>query len=1076
MCDLAKNTERRFKLVFASEVGKGSHLQAALEGWPQVDLSKPLIIEDEVEDPFSSDIDGEFHALLQENPSVRQFEGAIKEKMRNCGSDERLRTLVLDEVRRFKPSFTKTEIQSGLDRLTATTAEEMFVWILSEVPLERRLWARKAIIWILFALRPLSPLELGAALGLSSDDSADQSLGSEIVATSTESALEETFRGLFFVGRNAVHLGHERLRDFLLAKQGREVWYDVNDSAHQEITIACLADLALPQTQDLITEILHTHPIDIVETPIFEPRGNLHEYAINYWPKHYTLVPEDLRPISHVLKIANNPKIMRNWSEALWLYSNPITRSDRAFHSPLPVFAGLGLEDVVERLFMAMETSAKNFPKDSSLALVEAVRSKHTHLVSTLLSRSAYDQTCLQDALLAATSHCNSHILTELITFAKEQFENFKWPGRLICRVAQFGHHHVLQKLFKFGASLADAETPRSMTPLHVAARQGHPETARILIQHGADLTASALFGRTPLHTGSVCGHPSVIKVLIEAGTEVGLYDEDKENALDLASLWGNHQVIETLCDAGIDMDRKDKEEDFTPLNTAAFFGFIKCADIMLKHAASTEVYSVNQFTPLRYATSQNNVEMCRLLLEHGADPNTTERGEPLLGDCAADGYFEIVKLLVENGAKIDTGSSEGWSALQRACPGGRIEIATYLLDHGAEVNHRSKTGQTPIITAANNSHSELVELLIERGGDVHLTTEAGWTASHLSYDDAATTRVLLEHGFDVNRVQNFYTPLFLAAANNHAESVKVILEFEPNLEIVFASEERQTNFTALTIAVVCGYDEIVRLLLEAGANINHKSEKEWFPILYAFTIEKEDVLRTLLEYHPDVTLEDYEKCTALNCINKTSTVELVKRLVNAGSEVNTYDSDGYTPLCKAVMAEDVEIVKYLVKKKAKLEVLGTLYGSPLHIACQRALMDIIKVLVEAGADVNDVQQTIMGNPLQAAARCWYARKEENIQDRMIRYLIEEGKADVKIIGGWQGCALNAVCGWATAEMVKLLLEKGAKVDVADSQGRVAMHYAAVQSLEHFQPIISAGADIEVKDKMERSTDRKSVV
>lgn len=168
-----------------------------------------------------------------------------------------------------------------------------------------------------------------------------------------------------------------------------------------------------------------------------------------------------------------------------------------------------------------------------------------------------------------------------------------------------------------------------------------------------------------------------MIKVLIEAGTDVGFYDENKENALDLASHWGNHQVIEALCDSGIDMDRKDKENEFTPLNTAAFFGFFKCADIMLKHAASTEVYSIDRFTPLRYATSKNKVELCRLLLEHGADPNTIEGGEPLLGDCAADGYFEIVKLLVENGAKIDTGSSEGWSALQRACPSGRIEIAT---------------------------------------------------------------------------------------------------------------------------------------------------------------------------------------------------------------------------------------------------------------------------------------------------------------------------------------------------------------------------------------------------------------
>lgn len=134
--------------------------------------------------------------------------------------------------------------------------------------------------------------------------------------------------------------------------------------------------------------------------------------------------------------------------------------------------------------------------------------------------------------------------------------------------------------------------------------------------------------------------------------------DEYKDDALDLTYHLGNIQVIEILADSGIDIDRRDREEDFMPLTTAAFFDFRKCTEVMLKHAASTEVYIWNPTLPLRYATSKNEVELRRILLENPANLNTTDGGEPLLRECVSEAFFEIVKL-VENGAKVDTGSSK---------------------------------------------------------------------------------------------------------------------------------------------------------------------------------------------------------------------------------------------------------------------------------------------------------------------------------------------------------------------------------------------------------------------------------
>ena len=152
----------------------------------------------------------------------------------------------------------------------------------------------------------------------------------------------------------------------------------------------------------------------------------------------------------------------------------------------------------------------------------------------------------------------------------------------------------------------------------------------------------------------------------------------------------------------------------------------------------------------------------------------------------------------------------------------GHIPVVIYLLDHGAHVNHTDEKGQTPIFLAAKSSFAELVQLLINRGADLHRATTDGWTPIHFSYDHVETTRVLVENGVDVNRVANYFTPLYLAASNNYPELVKVLLSPGTNLEIQRPDGSYQKGFTALTVATLYGHTEVARLLLEAGANVNH--------------------------------------------------------------------------------------------------------------------------------------------------------------------------------------------------------------------------------------------------------------
>ena len=1074
LCSFVSLTERRYKIAITSTAD--SVLQATLADWPTINLDDHPKDSDSAEPNLASDIDLEVLELMQERPVNCDFEKTLTEKFLEYGRDKHQRRLVLNQLRLSKSQSTKSANQLELDLLLLTTSKDMYARILAMVPFARRVWARKAFCWILYAFRPLRIWELGVALALEVDTLSDESMDlDEIVYQHFIADLENIFGGMVIVKHTEVHFSHTDVRDFLLAAdcEQEHVWYDVKKTAHREITDSCHFYLSLQQVQDLIASSFNNPPTDPLESPTLIPQHGLHVYAIKYWPRHYKLIPETFRPTKRVLRFVQNIKVMRCWAEAYWWFSNPTSRTDRAFKSMLPIFASLGLQDLLVK-WLDLDAETPEADQDRALGLVEAARNAHVEVVCRLLLYSGYNQASLQGALVAGVSSCDEAVLDELITYAAENFENFEWPPAILCRAAQFGLTKVVKKLLRFGASLDMAVTFLDMTPLYLAAREGHAGVINVLLEYNASLTAPTIYGHVPLHTASAYGHAAIVKLLIDAGADVNVVDAQNNNAMFWASLYGNYTTVEILAEAGCDMGC-DKQGNWSPLIIVADLGFVKSARFLLEKKANTEVEGPGKWTPLRYAALAGHVELCRLLLKHGANSNALGGEAPILSESASNGNLEVVKLLVENGATVDAVNSEGWTALHKASVRGHTSVVIHLLDHGADINHTNKSGQTSLLLAAESSFAELVQLLINREADLHCATNGGWTPIHLSYDHVETTRVLMQNGADGNRVVNYFTPLYLAAANNYLGVVKVLLSFETNLEIQYANDTHHAGFTALTIATMHGYTGVVRLLLEAGANVNHQSKYNNFPLQYAVIYNREDVLRTLMEYHPNLNLVDDDGDTALHCISSTSSLAIVKLLINGGSNLETQSNKRLKPLCRAVMSENLEVVKYLIAKKADLSLIGGPFGGPLHVACRWSNLEIVKILVAAGANVNLVDP-FAGTPVQSACLHPELGEQLEMQESIIRYLINEAKADVTTVGGLHGCALNAACRGSTPEMVRLITAKGAKIEVEDGMGRVAIHFAAAQSLENFQLILDAGADVEVKDKMGRTAIHWAVV
>jgi ankyrin repeat protein len=882
LCNFLHNTEHHIKIVVTSTTD--STIQATLADWPTINLDDHPEIPEMTRNHLVSDVDLEVLELTQERPLFYGFEKLIAEKLLKCGHDSQWRRLVLNELRLSHTSITTSATRQKLESSSPTTPKDTFAQILERVSSERQPWARKALVWILYAFRPLKTWELGVALALEFDDLSNpeaelDKFGHQYVVAN----IDEIFGGMFVIKHHEIRPGHPEVRDFFTAMHGANVWYDVTEKAHQEITEACCSYLVLPQVQDSIATnhddqppivghsagdtkyLVNTHSPSINNSHQY----SFSSYAARYWPRHYKLIPQIFQATQPITRFLEDTNAFRRWSEADWWLSNPISRRDRGFLSSslLPIFAGLGLKDL-------MKVSEAVGTYERALALTEAARNGYIEVIRMLLPYGGYDQSHIQQALVAGASCGNEMLLEELVTYAAKTIENFEWPPALLCRAATFSYESLAAKLIKFGAS-TNSPSIQGMTPLHFAVRQKQIGVVKLLLDNKAELSLTTTNVTSPLHIASIYGNPAAVKLLLDAGADVDSKDEYSLTAVYLACWHHRYRAVEVLVEAGADLSNDTKGE-WTPLTAAGRMEILKCAQILLEHKANVDVEGFRNWTPLRYATAQGNLELSKLFLKYGADPNTpsgtlTSGTEPILGEPVRQGNLAMVTILVEKGAKVNAVSSEQWTPLLNASSAGKDDVVAYLLDHGADIDHANSTGHTAVILAAYSSFPKIVELLIEKGADIHRATSNGWTALHFAYDDMETTRVLMKYGADPNRIADFYTPLFLAAASNYTEAVKVLISFQADLEIEYANPTLHTGYTALCVATASEHIETVRVLLEAGANVNHQTTNNYFSLQFPVIDNNLELLRTLMEYNPDLNLVDDDGDTALHCISKIS-------------------------------------------------------------------------------------------------------------------------------------------------------------------------------------------------------------
>ncbi|MBO9482521.1 ankyrin repeat domain-containing protein [Salinisphaera sp. G21_0] len=213
------------------------------------------------------------------------------------------------------------------------------------------------------------------------------------------------------------------------------------------------------------------------------------------------------------------------------------------------------------------------------------------------------------------------------------------------------------------------------------------------------------------------------------------------------------HKCLKTLLYRGIDPNVSTIDpltnEEFIPLLLAAKKGSYDVCKALLDHGADPQVHDLANWTALHWAGSApdyQTVMLLKCLLDHGADINArNSMGHTPLCNAVIDGVFSLltVNTLLGEGADANIPDNDGSTALGHAVFNGRTNMVDDLLAHGANPNKASKKGETPLHLAIKKSNSTCVDMLLAHGANPDIRNQSGQTALEAALATGAPVHII---------------------------------------------------------------------------------------------------------------------------------------------------------------------------------------------------------------------------------------------------------------------------------------------------------------------------------------------
>lgn len=387
-------------------------------------------------------------------------------------------------------------------------------------------------------------------------------------------------------------------------------------------------------------------------------------------------------------------------------------------------------------------------------------------------------------------------------------------------------------------------------TALIIAASKGDLVTTKLLLAKGANINivSKDKGSNTALTMAIGSSNYEVASYLISAGADVNICCMENTSPLSVAALRGNAEIVKQLIEAGADLNTKTIHEAY-PLVIALTTDHIDIAKMLIEAGAEL------QPSALHAAIDLENIEIVRMLLERGADPNLPYNSgySPLVRSISVKNYA-IAELLLQHGASTDTQGIAGYALMAAVCCG-TSEIFDLLIQHGATIRTNGDAlypeavffGNAPMLSKLIDQKISGIEEINSKGSSI-LHTLARCAKGDLK----AVIEILRTQSFDLSAVnvldKSGQYPIHYAGEHVNCDVLAFLLELGAPVNVT-----NQYGETPLYIAARKGNLDAVQMLVKHKADKNTKNILGLRPVDIAYANGHTAIVRILNEkkQHP---------------------------------------------------------------------------------------------------------------------------------------------------------------------------------------------------------------------------------
>jgi ankyrin repeat protein len=438
-------------------------------------------------------------------------------------------------------------------------------------------------------------------------------------------------------------------------------------------------------------------------------------------------------------------------------------------------------------------------------------------------------------------------------------------------------------------------------------------------------------------------------------------------------------------------------------------------------------------------------------LLEAGASANAADaRGVSMIHSAARAGVTAIVLQLRDAGANIHAVDTNGNGALHHAADR-VLPVVTALVEAGCDVHAVNTKGSTPLMLAAGAGNLAVASYLVGAGAAVNAVDHGGKSAlvyaAKAGVNGAMTVIMLVEAGADVNAVNG--AALCVAVSLQHEEVVRVLLRAGADVNVVGTGGN-----TPLILAASGKSATILSALVEAGAKVNAENDKGDTALTSCLSWDNTAVMFScILLKAGAIDRTKHTEAIMLTAAHAGRTEHVIS-MAEAGVDVNAGES--MTALISACQLGNVTLAAYLLKAGARLNTLDYQGRTALHsAAAAKNGTRLTSMLLGAGADVN------IGDK-KGVTPLIYAASYEHQHSVPAMALLLQASALINAVDNLGDTALHKAVAAGHTTNAEFLVQQGANINAVNAAGQSPLHLVPQFRSRINTLLLKAGADVHV--------------